>query len=226
VKPWLVLALLATALILVALSPSARAHEGEVPPVAPDRPMALFEPPAPGSYDLPVIRRVREHELLRSDGSTGPLLDLEPGQVAVVSFIYRNCADARGCPAVLSTLRRLDREIAAVPELAARVRLATASFDPGRDKPEKMQQLRELLEPRGDWRFFTAAADAQVVPVLEDFDQDVLVLATEGGEAPIFAHLVKLFLVDHEGAVRNVYNSSLLDWRLVLNDIKTLTGVR
>ena len=122
-----------------------------------------------------------------------PLLGLEEGQVAVVSFIYRNCSDAAGCPAILSLLRRLDRQIAGDPALAERARLVTVSFDPHRDTAKKMAELRGLLEPRGDWRFLTTHNEVHIEQVLENFDQDVLLLATEDGEASVFAHLVKLF---------------------------------
>ncbi len=211
------------ALLCLVLAASAGAHGDEVPPVAPERSDALFEPPAPGSYELPSIRRVSEHQMVSVKNLPAPLLGLEEGQVAIVSFIYRNCADANGCPAVLSLLRRLDRELARDEKLAGRARLVTASFDPARDTAEKMDELRGLLKPRGDWRFLTTHNEVQVEQVLGDFDQDVLLLATEDGEASVFAHLVKLFLVDDSGHVRNIYSSSLLDWRLVLNDIRTLT---
>lgn len=211
------------ALLCLALAAAAAAHEGEVPPVAPERPDSLFEPPEPGSYALPAIRRVAEHQMVSVKNLPAPLLGLEEGQVALVSFIYRNCSDAAGCPAVLSMLRRIDREIARDPALAKRTRLVTVSFDPHRDTAKKMAELRGLLEPRGDWRFLTTHNEVHIEQVLGDFDQDVLLLATEDGEAPVFAHLVKLFLVDAEGYVRNIYSSSLFDWRLVLNDIRTLT---
>jgi cytochrome oxidase Cu insertion factor (SCO1/SenC/PrrC family) len=214
----------AAAAICVVLATGAAAHEthelGEPPPTS-----ALFEPPAAGSYELPAIRRVRQHELVGSNGEAAPLLELAAGQVAVISFIYRSCADAGGCPAALGLLKKLDRELAEAPELAARSQLVTVSFDPARDTPAKMAELRELLEPQGRWRFLTGASRAQIAPVLVDFDQDVLVVATEDGEAPVFAHLLKLYLVDSDGAVRNIYSASLLDWRLLIADVRTVLGV-
>jgi protein SCO1/2 len=35
-------------------------------------------------------------------------------------------------------------------------------------------------------------------------------------------HVAKVFLVDDEGAVRNIYSSGLLDHRLLLRDVETL----
>jgi len=212
---------ISTALLLAG---SAAAHDEREHLAAPAPESALFEPPEPGSYELPAIRRVAEHRLLGSDGASAALLDLEPGQVAVVSFVYRSCADAGGCPAALALLRRLDRELAGAPELRGRTRLVTCSFDPARDTPGRMAELAEMMQPKGDWRFFTAADEATIAPVLEDFDQDVLRELTADGESPVMRHLLRVFLVDSQRAVRNVYSASFMDWRVVLNDVKTLAA--
>ncbi len=100
----------------------------------------------------------------------------------------------------------------------------TCSFDPERDTPERMAELARLMEPKGDWRFLTAADVDAIDPVLADYDQDILRVATDEGESPLFAHLLRVFLVDAEGQVRNVYSASFLDWRVVLNDVRTLLG--
>ncbi len=133
----------AAAAICVVLATGAAAHEthelGEPPPTS-----ALFEPPAAGSYELPAIRRVRQHELVGSNGEAAPLLELAAGQVAVISFIYRSCADAGGCPAALGLLKKLDRELAEAPELAARSQLVTVSFNrpSAAGQPPASAQLR------------------------------------------------------------------------------------
>jgi cytochrome c peroxidase len=208
--------------IAVVLAPTALAHDEPPPPLKAGE--VLFEPPAPGTYELPAIRHVSERELLDADGKPAPLLGLARGRVAVVSFIYRSCTDARGCPAALATLRRLDRELAARPELAARTRLVTVSFDPQRDTPDRMAELRRHMEPRGDWRFLTTPSVQAIEPILKDFDQDVLrVVTNEGEESPLFAHLLKVFLVDAGGSVCNIYGAGFLDWRILLNDVQTLT---
>jgi cytochrome c peroxidase len=185
----------------------------------------LYRPPAPGSYELPAIDRVAEHWLLDSAGARAPLLGLATGQVALVSFVYRACADAQGCPLALSVMQRLDSALAGLPGLAPRVRLVTASFDPEHDRPERMRELREALRPRADWRFLTAGDAAQLQPVLADFGQDALPLV-DAQERPtrLMRHVLKVFLVDHTGAIRNIYSAGLFDAELVLNDLRTLVG--
>lgn len=193
-----------------------RAEEPEAPPL-------LFELPAAGSYELPAIDRVGDHTLTGSDGAREPLLGLAPGQLAIVAFVYLHCSDAAGCPLVLETLRRADRVLAARPDLAARVRLVAVSFDPARDTPAALADVRAHLAPRTDWRFLTAASQAELEPVLRDFGQDAVPMLSAGGaNAGIMRHVAKVFLVDASGSVRNIYSSGLLDHRLLVRDAETL----
>jgi cytochrome oxidase Cu insertion factor (SCO1/SenC/PrrC family) len=140
-----------------------------------------------------------------------------------VSFTYLGCRDPSGCPLALATLVRLDRALAARPELLARVRLVSVSFDPARDRPAELARLREGLGPKADWRFLTAPDDAALAPVLAEFGQDVdVLLPAEGDAPPALGHVLKVFLVDARGDVRNVYSAGFLDHRLLLRDVETL----
>jgi cytochrome oxidase Cu insertion factor (SCO1/SenC/PrrC family) len=198
-------------------------HARAARPEEPEAPALLYELPAAGSYALPPIDTVRDHTLVGSDGAREPLLGLAPGQLAVVAFVYLHCSDAAGCPLVLSTLRRADRALAARADLAPRVRLAAVSFDPARDTPAAMADMRASLTPRGDWRFLTAASAAELEPVLRDFGQDAVPVLSAGGEnSGMMRHVAKVFLVDAKGAVRNVYSSGFLDHRLLVRDVETL----
>jgi hypothetical protein len=76
-----------------------------------------------------------------------------------------------------------------------------------------MAALRESMAPRGRWRFLTAASEDAIAPVLDDFGQDT---------GP--SHVLKIFLVDGEGRVRNIYSTGFLDVRLLLADLETLLG--
>ncbi len=180
--------------------------------------------PVVGSYELPVIDRVSRHELLSDAGERVPMLDLEPAQCAVVSFVYASCPDAGGCPLVLASLRRVDQALAERGDLANRVQLVTVSFDPVRDTPEQLKMLRSHLEPRGEWRFLTAESDEQLRPVLDDFGQDALrlVAAEDGRSLGVIRHIAKVFLLDSRLGIRNIYSSSFLDYEILLRDIETL----
>jgi cytochrome oxidase Cu insertion factor (SCO1/SenC/PrrC family) len=212
------LALLATGLL--AASPVAgRAAE------APAEPEPLYQLPAAGSYALPPIDRVSEHVLLGSDGREAPLLGLGSGRFSIVAFVYLGCHDAAGCPLLLASLQQTDRRLATSPELRGRVRLVTVSFDPAQDGPAEMAGLRRALAPRGDWQFFTSRDEAALRPVLEDFGQDaVRELVREGSGESALRHVAKVFLVDGEGRIRNVYGSGFLDASLLIRDLETLLG--
>jgi len=176
-----------------------------------------FEPPPPGSYELPPLGRVGAHTLLGSDGAPAPLLALAPGEAALVAFVYLHCPDA--CPMAHAAMQALDRDLAGRPELAGRVTLVTVSFDPARDTPERMEALRRALAPRGRWRFFSAESPSAIDPVLADFGQDALRVAGAGGELQVASHTLKVFLVDSERRIRNVYSSGFLDPRILRNDL-------
>jgi cytochrome oxidase Cu insertion factor (SCO1/SenC/PrrC family) len=184
----------------------------------------LYALPAAGSYELPVIDRVSRHELLSEVGERVPVLDLEPAQCAVVSFVYASCPDAGGCPLVLASLRRIDHALAERRDLVNRVQLVTVSFDPVRDTPEQLKLLRNHLAPRGEWRFLTAESDAQLRPVLDDFGQDALrlVAAEDGRSLGVIRHIAKVFLVDSKLGIRNIYSTGFLDYEILLRDIETL----
>ena len=48
------------------------------------------------------------------------------------------------------------------------------------------------------------------------------VLTGDGSDTGLKRHLAKVFLVDEQGGVRNVYSSGFLDPRLLVRDIETL----
>jgi cytochrome oxidase Cu insertion factor (SCO1/SenC/PrrC family) len=89
------------------------------------------------------------------------------------------------------------------------------SFDPTRDPPARMAALRASLAPRGRWRFATTGSEAAIAPVLADFGQD---------GAP--SHVLKIFLVDADRRIRNIYSTGFLDVRLMLADLETILAAR
>lgn len=187
---------------------------------APPLPPARFEAPAPGTYELPAIDRVPQHYLLGTRGVAEPLLGIEPGELALISFVYLQCGEA--CPLATAMLHRLDGELAKDAALAKRVELVTVSFDPLRDTPEQMRKLRASLAPRGRWRFLTAANEAALRPVLADFGQDSVWIPGEANAPDSLRHVLKVFVVDASGSVRQIYSTGYLDTRLVLADLRTL----
>ena len=215
-------ALLAIAVPIALAAGAARAPAHQAPHRAPEA-SAAFELPQAGTYELPPIARVGEFELLNRGGELERLPGLAPDQVALIAFIYTRCPDGHGCPSVLATQQRIDRLLAADAKLAARVRQFAISFDPAHDTPERMDALARSLRPRADWRFCTPASVAHLEPLLEAFGQDALPLVSESGaKLGLYRHVLKVFLVDARGAVRNVYSAGFLSPELLLVDAETV----
>lgn len=211
-------AVLLLATTAAALEPSDFAYTYGVGTFAP-----RYTPPPPGTYALPPIQTVSDHPILDEDGRETNLAALTRGRLGVVAFVYTTCAEAAGCPVSLAVLHRLDRAIADDAELRDRVSLVTVSFDPARDTPARMAEERKLHAPAGDWRFVTTRDDAALAPLLADFGQPVAKLRrADGTWTGVFRHVLKVFLLDAQHRVRNVYSVGFLHADLVLNDLRTL----
>ena len=66
-------------------------------------------------------------------------------------------------------------------------------------------------------------SEQQLAPILQDYGQDVQrKLATGGGAGADFFHVLRVFLIDPQRRVRNIYSVSFLHAELVLADLKTL----
>jgi len=184
-----------------------------------------YTPPAPGSYTLPVIDTIADHPLVDADGRATRLFALTDARIALVAFVYTACIEAVGCPVSNAVLHQIDRALADDAALAAEVTLLTVSFDPERDTPERMAQQRALHAPRSRWRFATGSSEAELRPLLDDFDQPVAKLRFEDGVwSGLFRHVLKVFLLDREHRVRSIYSTGFLHPTLVVNDMKTLVA--
>ena len=182
-----------------------------------------YTPPAPGTYELPVVDTLDDHPLLDEHGDTVRLFDLTRDRVAVVAFIYTTCIETTGCPLSQSVLHRLDRALAADARLRRRVVLVSLSFDPERDDPARLTTVRAANAPKTDWRFLTTSSQDTLAPLLDDFGQPVARLRfADGRWTGLYRHVLKVFLLDRAHRVRNVYSTGMLDAGLVLNDVKTL----
>src|SRR5207244_10109073 len=134
-------------------------------------------------------------------------------------------AELARCPLGNPVLKPIGAALAAEPSLARRAQLITVSFDPERDTPARMAEVRALYHPSASWRFVTTRGEAELRPLLDDFGQPVAKLRfADGRWSGLFRHVLKVFLLDRENRVRNIYSVGFLGPALVLNDIRTLAG--
>ena len=197
------------------------------PPGAAETTQPGFVPPAPGTYKLEHIMRAPDGEVLDSDGSVHRLAEFSTGKITLFSFIYTYCTDARGCPLAYQTLRALKKRVAQDPALHGKVRFVSMSFDPQFDTPQAMRSYggMDVRDTGGvRWHFLTTASSRQLVPLLDGFGQDVSVATpqTLDQRVPTLSHMLKVYLLDAGGSVREIYSTSFLHQQVLENDIKTL----
>jgi cytochrome oxidase Cu insertion factor (SCO1/SenC/PrrC family) len=184
-----------------------------------------YEPPAPGSYALPVIKVAPDGAIIDSDSKAVNLSELTHGRITVLSFIYTRCAAPKACPYATGVLYDLHALSAGDNGLAKNMRLVSLSFDPEYDTPHRLAEYSEAMRDAKsgcEWRFATAKSRAELDSILNGYGQAVdKRFNPNDPQGPLY-HILRVFLIDREGRVRNIYSSATLDPRLVLADVKTL----
>ncbi len=163
--------------------------------------------------------------LLDDAGGARHLAPLLHGKVTLLTFFYTYCVDPLGCPFVRTTLAGLRARLVADPQLAAQVRFVTVSLDPQTDTPGALRAYGQQIgfDPRLEWRFLTARSVGRLLPLLDDFGQDVSVETdAQGRPTRTLHHMLKVFLIDPRGTVREIYSLAFLQPEVMFNDIQTL----
>ena len=184
-----------------------------------------YEPPAPGSYSLPVVKAAGDGALLDTGGKSINLRELTHGRVTVLSFIYTRCAAPKACPYATNVLAGIQLASAKDKALAKKMRLVSVSFDPEHDTPQHLAEYANWVSETKsgcEWHFVTAKSQAQLEPILAAYDQAVDKRPNESDPQGPLYHTLRVFLIDREARIRNIYSSGTLDPRLVLADVKTL----
>jgi protein SCO1/2 len=156
-----------------------------------------YDPPAPGSYRLPPLATAADGTALDETGAVRSLRGLMTDRITVLSFIYTRCGDI--CP--LGTM-----------------------LMPDHDTPEVMASEARALRVDGgaDWQFLTASGMSELAAILAAYDQRVIAKANPDDPRGPLAHQLRVYLIDRELRIRNIYSLDFLDPRLVLADIRTL----
>ena len=183
--------------------------------------------PAQGSYTLDHIQRVPFGIVLEGNRFPRALSRYTTGAITLLSFFYSTCADPNGCPLAWEAFEQVREAILADPELYGRVRLVFLSLDPEHDTPEMLKNFTRGYEASVNivpWYFLTTYSYLFLNPVLRDMGEEIAI----GREASaptgrVLNHLLKVFLIDHRGWVREIYSNQSLDPAAILGDIKTLS---
>ena len=179
-----------------------------------------------GSYKLPALGVAPNAKVLDEQGNELLLHDLYKGKYTLLSFIYSNCKDVNGCPLASYVFYKLKAAMKKDPELADRLRLASLSFDPEHDSPEVMRLYGanfKFAGDKGEWRFLTTSSVKALEPVLESYNQDIQrEMSINGDQTENISHILRVFLIDPQLKIRNIYSVGFLHSDLIINDLKTL----
>ena len=184
-----------------------------------------YDPPTPGSYELPVIKTAADGAILSEDGKARRLREVFEGKISVLAFIYTRCTDPRACPYATRVLYQLHQVSGQDPILAKNLHLVTMSFDSAHDTPEVMASFRERYEPErpgAKWSYLTTRRTEDIKAILGAYGQAVDRKKDPNSESGPFFHQLRVYLIDRKGMIRNIYSYELLDPRLVVTDIRTL----
>jgi protein SCO1/2 len=177
--------------------------------------LCVGEMPAVGESRLAVIQQAPAFALTTQAGDTLRLSDLR-GKVLLVSFIFTTCNGT--CPATTHRMGQIQQEL---PRRGlhkdGRVRLLSISLDPVRDTPEKLRGYMRLYDADpANWTFLTGEPD-KVTSVIAQWG--MWARPAPNGQLD---HPSRIFLVDQQGRVREIYNLSFLKPAWVVADIALL----
>ncbi len=187
--------------------------------------------PEPGTYTLHKIFAVPELQVLDSSGNTQPISKYTKGKLTLLTFFYQRCTDADGCPYAMALFHRVKSKLDRDENLRDRMRFVHISFDPDRDTPMMMAGLEKKIASttKGkksiEWDFLTTKSIDALLPVIDAFGQNVDIdVNTLTNERVLnYSHVLKAFLIDEEGYVREIYSTNYISKEMLLNDIQTLS---
>ena len=173
-----------------------------------------FDPPAPGTYTLHRVMTAPDGEALGIDGRAQRLSRFTRGHITLLGFIYTTCVDPDGCPLAYRVFDAVKQALATAPALRHYA---------GSRVSEAGHGLR--------WYFLTTRSARELRPLVDGFGQDIrsTIDRSNGQPRRELSHVLKVFLIDPASFVREIYTSTFLHPRTVLNDIETLrmeTNVR
>jgi len=183
-----------------------------------------FTPPAAGSYRLPPMGSAADGAVLDVHGEQHRLKEFLGDKITVLSFVYTTCSDVNGCPLATFVFKSVQTAVLADAKIENQVRLISFSFDPDHDTPEVLGEYSAHFKQEGfDWQFLTTASRDMLDPTLNAYGQAVIRdYDAEGNYLGTMSHVLRVFLIDRQSRIRNIYSTSFLHADTVANDIRTL----
>lgn len=177
---------------------------------------SLRHPPLPAAKGafLPVIKLAPDFTLTSQTGHPVRLADLR-GKVVLLDFFYVSCPDF--CPLITGKMATLQRRLNTQGLLGRKVVLLSASLDPVKDTVEVLRRYAMAVQTvPGGW-FFLRGNESEVTRLLLEYD--VWVRPSPNGS---FDHSMRIYLIDRQGHIREIYSYNFFSVEQVLLDIQSL----
>ena len=174
------------------------------------------EPPVPARPALSVIGRAPQFTLLDTSGHTVRLSDYR-GQVVLMAFIFTTCPGV--CPRISEQMSALQAALRSEKLFPDQARLVSVTVDPKTDTAEVLSGYARMFraDPAG-W-VFLREKPARLRPVLDAYHEWTRQLPrTEGW----IDHPARVYLLDGDGRIREIYSLAFFSEKQALLDIKAL----
>ena len=163
-------------------------------------------------------------QVLDSQGRATNLHDYLGTKPTVLSFIFTTCDDVNGCPLATYVMRSVQDALQADPDTADKARLVSFSFDPVFDTPDVIDAYgSQFRTDNFDWQFLTTSGPESLDPILSAYGQWVIRDYDDNGDyTGTMSHILRVFLIDKNRNIRNIYSTSFLHADTVANDVRSL----
>lgn len=194
------------------------AGHGDAAVLAPGYGALAYEAPQPGGYRLPPLGAASDGAVVDSHGQARTLHELFDDRLTLLAFIYTSCNDVNGCPLATFVMGQMAKRLQRDPAIGDALRLVSYSFDIEHDTPAVLEKYASSFRPEGaHWDFVTAPDAATLERTLAAYQQS---FQKSGGHT--FAHILRVFLIDAEQRIRNIYSTAFLHADTVAADVRTL----
>jgi protein SCO1/2 len=168
-----------------------------------------------GQSRLAVIRPAPEFKLTDQFGKELCMSELR-GKVVLVSFVFTTCNGS--CPATTHRMSLVQRELQSRGLFSkSQVHLLSITLDPMRDTPEVLRGYMRLYDAAPDHWSFLSGPKGVVEQTIDAWG--MWVRPAPNGQLD---HPSRIFLVDTQGQIREIYNLSFMNPDWVVDDIKLL----
>ena len=183
-----------------------------------------FLTPVVGSYHLPIIHKAGNGSLIDKNHKALNLADILVNKITLLSFIYTTCSDQQGCPLATSVLQQISLNIEKNhSKIPKDFQIISLSFDPERDNPKVMHEYGKMFTDKAYWYFLTTKNKQNLKPILKKYNQSILQEFDENGNGiGSISHVLRIFLIDENLNIRNIYSVSFMKPEVILSDIITL----